>query len=167
MSRISMDILVKAIKAVQAMSPSQKEALADELFHAQPTLFGSVLALPRLGVSLEKLEFPLEMLFICFQAMKASRLPWPRISEDELERQAARYSATIRFSEGMNPGLVKQAQHQYAIGHPEPVLLAYVSNETTQWLSRVAAAESDKYVLMATMNLVNCIAHVPLPGQPK
>ncbi|MES3022004.1 MAG: hypothetical protein V4857_10520 [Pseudomonadota bacterium] len=167
MSRISIDNLVKAIKAVQAMNSQQKETLADELFRTQPTLFGACLVLPQLGVSLEKMELPLNLLFICFQAMKQSGLPWPCISEDELERQAARYAATLKFSEGMLPELVAQAQHQYATSHPEPELLAYVSNETSRWLSQVAPEDSDRFVLMAAMNMVNCIAHVPLKPMKK
>lgn len=162
MSRISIDTLVKAIKAVQTMNSQQKEALVDELFRTQPTLLGSCLVLPRLGVSPEKMELPLNLLFICFQAMKQSGLPWPCISEGELERQADRYAATLKFSEGMKPALVKQAQQQYIVSHPKPELLAYVSNETSQWLSHVVSEDSDRFVLMATMNLVNCIAYVPL-----
>jgi hypothetical protein len=42
-------------------------------------------------------------------------------------------------------------------------LLAYVINENNQWLAglarRGAEAESDKYLLMASVNLVNCIAY--------
>lgn len=167
MSRISAPILAGAIKTVQAMSMAQKEALADELFQAQPTLFGAVLVLPRMGVPMDRVEFALNLLLVCFQAMKESGLPWPRISEDELDRQAARYSAIVRFSDGMHPAQVQQAQQQFAAGHPEPALLAYVSNETAGWLANVAPLESDKYVLLSTMNVVNCIAHVPVPKRRK
>jgi hypothetical protein len=43
MSRISQNHLVKAIAKVRAMDTAQKERLADEIFHAQPNLLGSVL----------------------------------------------------------------------------------------------------------------------------
>lgn len=52
---------------------------------------------------------------------------------------------------------------QYLAGHPEKDLLAFVNDETSQWLQSVEPEESDKYVVMAAMNFVNCIAHVPLP----
>ena len=50
----------------------------------------------------------------------------------------------------------------YSIDNPEQPLLAYLVNETNQWLREIsqrnAQAESDKFVMMASMNLVNCIA---------
>ena len=167
MSRISIPILVQAIKTVQAMDQKQKESLADELFHAQPTLLGCCLVLPKLGVALEKMELPIEWLFICFQAMKESGLPWPRISEDELERQAIRYTAMLKSSESMSPASIKKTQEQYLANYPEPALLAYVSTETTKWLSSVAPEDSDRHVLLAAMNVVNCIAYAPLLSKAK
>lgn len=167
MSRISAAALARAIKAVQAMNAAQKEALADELFQTQPTLLGAVLVLPRMGVPMDRVEFALNLLFVCFQTMKESGLPWPRISEDELDRQAARYSGIVQFSEGMHRTQVHKAQQQFAADHPETALLAYASNETAGWLAGVAPLESDKYVLLSAMNVVNCIAHVPMPKRRK
>jgi cell division protein ZapA (FtsZ GTPase activity inhibitor) len=58
------------------------------------------------------------------------------------------------------------AREQYASQHPEQPLLAFVVSETNQWLREIsqphAQAESDKFVMMASMNLVNCIAGVPV-----
>ena len=167
MSRISVQVLARAITMVQAMNAAQKEALADELFQAQPTLLSTVLVLPRMGVPMERVEFALNLLFVCFQSMKESGLSWPRISEDELDRQAARYSAIVQFSEGMHPTQVQQAQQQFTAGHPEPALLAYVSTETTRWLASVTPLESDKYVLLSAMNVINCIAYAPTPKRRK
>jgi hypothetical protein len=49
-------------------------------------------------------------------------------------------------------------------------LLAYVINETNQWLADVAQrgaeAESDKYLLMASLNLVNRIAYADAQLKP-
>ena len=41
----------------------------------------------KLGVSAPKMDFLIEIMLICFQAMKESGLIWPRISTDEQERQ--------------------------------------------------------------------------------
>ena len=45
-------------------------------------------------------------------------------------------------------------------------LSAYVVDETNLWLrqlsQRHAEAESDKFVMMTSMNLVNCIAATPM-----
>jgi hypothetical protein len=83
MSRISRSALRRAIIAVEKMKSEEKLRLADEIFAVQPNMLGSVLVLSRLGVSTKKLEFALETLFLCFQAMKESGLDWPLITEDE------------------------------------------------------------------------------------
>jgi len=52
---------------------------------------------------------------------------------------------------------------QYTAGHPEPVLLAFVVSQGDNWLPELArrqsVKESDKFVMLAAINLVNCIAH--------
>ena len=54
---------------------------------------------------------------------------------------------------------------QYIAAHPEKMLFAFVQAEVNRWLQRVEPEESDKYVAMAAMNFVNCIAFVPLTTQ--
>jgi hypothetical protein len=53
----------------------------------------------------------------------------------------------------------------YADQYPEQPLLAFVMNETNHWLCEIFdhnyEAESDKFVNMASMNLVNFIASAP------
>jgi hypothetical protein len=85
--RISLQALGDAIIKVRAMTRAQKEQLADDMFQVQPNMFGSFLVQNQLGVSPEKMEFLLEILFVCFQAMKESGLQWPLITEDEQDRQ--------------------------------------------------------------------------------
>lgn len=116
----------------------------------------------RFGVSFEKMAFLLERLFVCFLAMRESGIEWPRITEDELDKQAARFSATVNFADGLGPTLAGQSLAQYSHGHPEPHLLAYVTSEMRQWLAKVRPEESDKYVMLAAMNIVNRIGHVSL-----
>jgi hypothetical protein len=57
------------------------------------------------------------------------------------------------------------ARAQYIGNHPEPALLALVLHECNAWLldlaRRRAEKESDTFVLMASINLDNCIAHAP------
>lgn len=90
-SRISRDSLARAIPKVEAMDMHQQEDLADEIFKSQPELFGSVLALRKLGVPAERMFFPVKMLLVCFQAMKESGLVWPRIKEKDLSQQIKRW----------------------------------------------------------------------------
>lgn len=163
MSRISQNALVSAIKALQGMDMQQKALLADEIFREQPNLLGSVLVLPQLGVSMQKVEFALEILFVCFKAMKASGLVWPIISEDDLDRQSRRFTAIIQFTDELNEQLRDDSMQQYLASHPEKELLAYVQSESANWSARIVPEETDKYVMLAALNMVNCFAFVALP----
>ena len=164
MSRISRNDLVSAITGVQAMDMKQKEQLADEIFRSQPNMLGSVLVLNRLGVSLQKIDFALNILFVCFRAMKASGLTWPTISEDDLDRQLRRFTAIAQFADDLNESLREDSMQQYIADHPEKELLAYVQTETAKWLAHIVPEEADKHVMLAAWNMVNCIAFVALHG---
>lgn len=163
MSRISREALCRAIEKIRTMGCAQKEALAEELFRDQPNMLGSVLVQHQMGVSPEKMEFLLELLFVSFQAMRESSLDWPMITEDEQDRQLTRYVATVKFGEDLNETLRDCVMHQYIEGHPEQELLAYVFVKTKDWLLRIVSEESDKFVMLAAANFVNCIAFVPMP----
>ena len=162
MSRISRNALAQAIATVRAMDMKQKEQLADELFRAQPHLLGSFLVQKQLGVSLEKMDFLIDLLLICFQAMKESGFAWPLITEDEMDRQMQRFIASVKFGDDLGTSLRDQSMRQYIEGHPEKELLACVQVETANWLNRIVPEETDKYVMMAAANFVNCIAFVPM-----
>ncbi len=163
MSRISQNALVSAIKVLQGMDMQQKALLADEIFREQPNMLGSVLVLPQLGVSLKKIEFALEILLVCFKAMKTSGLVWPIISEDDLDRQSRRFTAIIHFAGDLNERLREDSMQQYIASHPEKELLAYVQSESAKWTARIVPEETDKYVMLAVWNMVNCLAFVVLP----
>ncbi len=167
MSRISAQVLVDAIRITRAMDIAQKERLADELFHAQPTMFGSALALQRMGVSLAKIEVVLELLFVCFQAMKQSGLRWPLITEAHLDKQLERYVATVRLGEDLSAKQRQRAMTQYIESHPEKPLLAHVTGELNKWLASVPPKLTDKYVMLASINFVNCIAFTTIPTAAK
>ena len=109
------------------------------------------------------MEFLLELLFVCFLAMKEAGVAWPMITEDEQDRQLARYIDTVKFGEDLTAPLRELAMQKYIEGHPEQQLLAYVTVETANWLQRIVPEETDTHVMMSAMNLVNCIAFVPIP----
>jgi hypothetical protein len=156
--------MAKALIAAQAMDLQQQERLADEVFRAQPNLLGSVVVLPQLGVARSKVDFAVEILFVCFLAMKASGLTWPVITEDDQDRQLQRFVAITRFGDDLNDRLRERSMQQYIADHPEKNLLAYATAEISKWMARNVPEESDKYVMLAIWNLVNCIAFVALPG---
>jgi len=166
MSRITMDNLAAAIRKVRSMSLKEKEALAEEIHLRQPHMLASCLVQPRLSVEPAAVEFLLNILLVCYQSMKESGLQWPVITEDEQERQMQRWIGAVQFSEHAMGSAADGARDQYACQHSEQPLLAFVVSETNQWLraisQRHAEAESDKFVMMASMNLVNCIAGAPV-----
>ncbi|MCB1908197.1 MAG: hypothetical protein KDH15_12575 [Rhodocyclaceae bacterium] len=162
MSRISSAAMVTAIRSAQALDMKGKEQLADEVFHAQPNLLASVLVLPRLGVALPKVEFALDMLFVCFLAMKASKTTWPLITEADQDRQLQRSVAIARFGDVLGAWLRHRSMQQYIADHPEQELAAYVMAETSKWLGQIAPEDSDKHVMLAIWNLVNCIGFISI-----
>jgi hypothetical protein len=167
MSRVTPQALADAINITRAMGIEQKERLADELFRTQPNMFGSALALQRMGVSPEKIEVALDLLFVCFQSMKQSGLHWPMITEADLDKQLGRYVATVRFGEDLSPAQRQRAMAQYLKTHPEKPLLAYVTDELNKWLTRIAPEDTDNYVMLVSMNFVNCVAFAPIPTAAK
>jgi hypothetical protein len=163
MSRITTENVAAAIGKVSSLSLPQKEELAEEIHRHQPHLLASCIVQPKLGAHINDVEFLLNILLVCYQAMKESGLRWPMITEKEQERQMRRWIGSVDFSEhALSNGASNSARQQYADQYPEQPLLAFVLNETNQWLSarsqRNGAGESDKFVIMASMNLVNCIA---------
>ncbi len=103
MPSISSRLLVDAVLQVERMSFKEQERLADEIHDRQPNLFFSVLVLQRYGATLEQLEVVLELLFVFYEAMRASGTAWPVISEDIQDRCLQRISARVRFIEGLTP----------------------------------------------------------------
>ena len=167
MSRITTENVAAAINKVSSMSLLQKEELAEEIHRHQPHLLASCVVQPKLGAHINAVEFLLNILLVCYQAMKESGLRWPMITEDEQERQMQQWVGAVEFSEhALSDGASYSARQHYIDQYPEQPLLAFVLNETNQWLSagprRDSARESDKFVIMASMNLVNCIASAPV-----
>ena len=77
----------------------------------------------------------------------------------------ARHVGIVNFGKDLSSSLQNLAFRHYLEGHPERNLLAYVIVELNDWLGRLVPEETDKYVVLAAVNLVNCIAFVPMPAQ--
>jgi hypothetical protein len=75
------------------------------------------------------------------------------------------FAAIATFGDDLSEKLRNQSMQQYIDNHPEKELLAYVQVETANWLKRIIPEDSDKYVMLASWNIVNCIAFVPMPVQ--
>lgn len=162
--RISIEHVATALRKVQSMGLPQKVTLIDEIHVKQPNLLASCVVQSRLGANEHTVEFLLNILLVCYLAMNESGYEWPLITDDEQERQMGRMIGAVRFSEDLqDPVAADAARNQYIAGHPEQPLLALVLSQCNEWLRGLtrqnAEKESDKFVMMASMNLVNCIAH--------
>jgi hypothetical protein len=157
--KISLENVGVAVLKIGNMSLAQKEQLAEEIVQKQQTLFASFLLEKRFGVSYEKMEFLLNILFVCFLAMKESGLQWPKITDDDVDVCMTRYVESVKFGMDLNPAQSHELIIQFIAGHPVQALLAYVQVETANWLKRVAPEDSERYVLLAAANMVNCIGY--------
>ena len=164
--RISVEHLAAAVRKLNTLTLAQKTSIADEIHSKQPNLLASCLVQAKLGADEQTVEFLLNILLTCYLAMAESGYEWPLITDVEQERQLTRMVGSVRFSEELlDPSAADAARVQYIGNHTEPALLALVLNECNAWFldlaCRRAEKESDKFVLMASINLVNCIAHAP------
>ena len=158
MELITQAVLVHAIRDVNAMNPAQKIQLADEIFLQQPNLLASILVLANMGVSALQLEVPLHVLLVTFQAMKRSGHTWPIVQEEVQERCMQRLSARMRFNEGLPAQTADRLVKQFCDEHSERNLLAFVYGYLGEHDLLRVRTEPEKYLLLAALNLVECIA---------
>lgn len=160
MGVITQAVMVQAAIDVNGMGQDQKVRLADEIFAQQPNMLASILVLPRMGVGMVELEVPLHILLVTFQAMKRSGHAWPVISEDVQEACMQRLTARVRFNEGLPGDLANQVVQQFCDEHPERYLLAFVYGYLGDHDLLRVRTDAEKYLLLATLNLAECIAFV-------
>ena len=158
MELITQTVLAQAHRDIDAMNPAQKVQLADEIFLQQPNLLASILVLSNMGVSTLQLEVPLHILLVTFQAMKRSGHAWPIIQEDVQERCMQRLTARMRFNEGLPAQIATRLVKQFCDEHSERNLLAFVYGYLGEHDFLRVRTDSEKYLLLAALNLVECIA---------
>ena len=158
MASISARNLVDAVLHVEAMSFEEHQRLGHEVHAAQPNLYFSVLVLHRYDAGFVQIEVVLMMLFVFHEAMKLSGKGWPLISEDEQERCLKRVSGRVRFIEGLTPQQQSQAVLDAVQNHPEQQLLAYVFGKFKENGLLGIQTEAEKMLMLAALNLVECIA---------
>lgn len=158
MALITQAVLAKAVIAVNGMGMTERVRLADEVFAHQPNLLASVLVLQRMGASLQQIDVPVHVLLVAYQAMKTSGHVWHVISEQAQEVCLQRLTGRVRFAEGLTPGLFRQSMQQYIDQHSERYLLAFAYGHLRENDLLGARTEAEKYLLLATLNLVESIA---------
>jgi len=160
MTLITQAVMVQATLDVNRMSAQQKVQLADEIYAKQPNLLASVLVLTRFGVDTLQLEVPIHVLLVTFQAMTRCGHALPTISEDIQETCLQRLTATMKFTEGVPPDIVEQMIARYCADHPERFLLAFVYGYLGEHDLLRVRTDAEKFLLLAALNLVECIAYV-------
>ena len=160
MELITQAVLVRAIRDVNAMNPAQKIELADEIFLQQPNLLASILVLPKMGVTTLQLEVPLHILLVTFQAMKQSGHTWPIVQDDVQDRCMQRLTARVRFNEGLPAQIADRLVKQFCDEHSERNLLAFVFGYLGEHDLLRVRTDAEKYLLLATINLVECLTFV-------
>lgn len=166
MTLITQAVLAKAAIAVNGMGMAERVRLADEVFAHQPNLLASVLVLQRMGASLPQMDVPIYILLVAYQAMKTSGHTWPVISEDTQEACLQRLTGRVRFAEGLTSDLLQQSTQQYIDEHSERYLLAFAYGHLRENDLAGSRTEAEKYLLLATLNLVECIACAAAQIQP-
>ncbi len=160
MELITQAVLVRAMRDVNAMNPAQKVALADDIFLQQPNLLASILVLANMGASTLQLEVPLHILLVAHQAMKHSGHIWPMVQEEVQELCMQRLTARMRFNEGLPAQIADRLVKQFCDGHCERNLLAFVYGYLGDHDLLRVRTDAEKYLLLAALNLVECIAFV-------
>lgn len=166
MALITQAVLAKADIAVTRMGQAERVQLADEVFAHQPNLLASVLVLQRMGASLQQIEVPLHVLLVAWQAMKTSGHIWPAISEHTQEVCLQRLTGRARFSEGLPVELQQRAMQQYIDEHREQYLLAFAWGYLGDYDLLGVRTEAEKFLLLATLNIVECIAFTGTQARP-
>ncbi|WP_369664447.1 hypothetical protein [Variovorax sp. V116] len=114
-----------------------------------------------------QLEVPIHVLLVLFQAMKHCGHALPTISEDVQETCLQRLTATMQFTGGVPPDFVAQMITKFCVDHPERYLLAFVYGHLGQHDLLRVRTDAEKFLLLAALNLVECVAYVGAQLQSK
>ena len=151
--------MVKAIQQIDTLNLIQKEILVDEIYKNQPNLLASVLVHTRYGAPMEKIDTLLHILLVAYLAAKQAKLNIKQITEEDLEKYMQRYVGHVMFTEGMNDRLKSKAINQWIDEHPEKWLLAYAYDTMLKSQFHIMNKESDKYLIITGVNIVNAVAY--------
>lgn len=158
MSKIQPKHLAHAIKIVDRMTITEKTALMDEVFVAQPNLLLSLVALSKLGTPKTKLDVLLHVLLVIFEAMRASGKVRTVIDEDTQDRCHYRVVARIKFTEGLPEATKLDAIKQAFAQLGEPHLFGFVIMRLIEHGLFMVQTDADKHFILAALNLVECLS---------
>ena len=155
---ISVAHLATAIRSAAKMGLREKEAVCDRVYAAQPNLLGSVLAVRSFGVDMATIDVLLDILIVLQLAVEESGQVLATVTEADQERELSRFTASVRFAEGLSRKAFAQSFKQTTAYKREPFLLAHVVDVLKRSGIAGFRDEASKYSFLAAMNLVNCVA---------
>lgn len=158
--RITQATLAQAIRAVEVMNLEQKVRLADEIFQDQPNLLASILVLPSMGVNMSEVDIALHVLLVAFEAMKRSGHTWPVVSEQVQELCLQRLTGHMRLNEGLPVKTANELVRKFCTEHREQQLLAFAYGHLGEHKLLGVQTDAHKPLVLAVLNLVECIAYV-------
>ena len=77
-----------------------------------------------------------------------------------------RWTARARFNEGLPADLADQVVQQFCDEHPERYLLAFAYGYLGEHDLLRVRTDAEKYLMMAALNLVECVAFVGSTNSP-
>ena len=155
---VSVAHLAAAIGTAAAIDFRQKEQICDRIHAEQPNLLASVLALPRLRVSMQTVDILLNALIVLTLSVDKSGQRLTTVTEVDQERELERLVATMRFSKGLDASSMAKSIQQTTAYRHESCLLSYVVDTLRRAGLTEAKDEAAKYFILAAINIVNCIA---------
>ncbi len=78
-----------------------------------------------------------------------------------------RFVGAMQFQSALSREIGERALGEYISKHSEKALLAIVNAELIAGRAHLAPLESDKHLMVAAINYVNCIANAPLPADAR
>lgn len=156
--RINQKSLKMAIEAYEKMNLKEQELVADRIYLSQPNLLASVLVLQRFGNSMEHIDEILKILIVLYLALEFEKVKIATVSEREQDRELTRLVATIKFSEDLSNTLTSNSIENYIENHKEKYAAEFAYDVMSASGILSLREENSKFLIMAGLNLVNCIA---------
>lgn len=157
--RVDQESLERAVDAYEKMTLKEQESVADRIYLSQPNLLASALVLQRFGNSMEHIGEILKILIVLQLALEFKGVKIASVSEQEQDRELNRLVATIKFSEDLSAQLQSKSIQNYIEHHKEKYALAFAYNTMSTAGIFALKEENSKFLVMAGLNLVNCIAN--------
>ena len=114
-----------------------------------------MLAVRSFGVGMATIDVLLDILIVLQLAVEESGQVLATVTEADQKRELRRFTASVRFAEGLSGNALIQSIKQTTAYKREPFLLAHVVDV----LKRSGIAnKASTYPFLVAMNLVNCVA---------